>query len=210
LLTFEDIGKNKEMSRNKTKRKSPAGWNILLVIFFTVPFIFMGCENDLEVIKTITKTSNFPTLTRHTTEIVYTDSARMKVRIQTPKLERYSNTPEPYIEFPEGIHVEFFNDSSVLQSIITSKYARYDERKQLWIAQNDVVARNVQKGEQLNTEELFWDENKMTIYSDKFSRVATQNGVFFGEEGFLANQNFTWYKLKGIRKSVVNVKDEEK
>jgi LPS export ABC transporter protein LptC len=190
------------------KIHSPAGATLLLVIFFLFSLFLASCENDLEVIKAITKTSNFPSLTRNNTEIVYTDSARIRVRITTARLERFSNSNEPYLEFPEGMFVQFYNDSNQVESTIRSKYARYDEKTQLWKAQNDVVAVNIKKGEQLNTEELFWDEKTQRIYSDKFSRVSTGSGVFYGEEGLEADQTFSWYKLKGIRGNV-NWKDDE-
>jgi LPS export ABC transporter protein LptC len=191
------------------KIQSPAGTTLLLVIFFPISLFLSSCENDLEVIKAITKTSNFPTLTRDNTEIVYTDSARIRVRITTPRLERFSNSNEPYLEFPSGMFVQFYNDSNRVESTIRSKYAQYDEKKQLWKAQNDVIAVNLRKGEQLNTEELFWDEKTQRIYSEKFSRVTTSSGVFYGEEGLEADQTFSWYKLKGIRGNVNWKADEE-
>jgi LPS export ABC transporter protein LptC len=106
--------------------------------------------------------------------------------------------------------VQFYNDSNLVESTIRSKYARYDEKKQLWKAQNDVVAVNIKKGEQLNTEELFWDEKTQEIYSDKFTRVSSASGVFYGEEGFEAQQDFSKYRLKGIRQSNITVVDDEK
>lgn len=86
-------------------------------------------------------------------------------------------------------------------------YAVNYESKQLWEAKYDVVSIN-RDGEQLNTELLFWDEKNEKIYSDKFSRITTKDGVFFGENGFEARQDFTKWKLININNSTVNVKDE--
>ena len=90
---------------------------------------------------------------------------------------------------------------------ITANYAINNETIGLWEARGDVVAINID-GEQLNTELLFWDENKEIIYSHKFSRISTEDGVFYGENGFEAKEDFTKWKLININNSTVNVKDE--
>ena len=45
------------------------------------------------------------------------------------------------------------------------------------------------KGEILNTEQLFWDEVKKTIYSNDMVKITTSDGVIFGE-GFESDENF--------------------
>jgi len=162
----------------------------------------------MDKIKTITKNPAYPTVSRVNTEIFYSDSARIKIRVWAAKLERYAQNKEPYINFPEGILVYFYDTAMNIESEISARSAIYYEKKQLWIARTDVVAKNNNKGEQLNTEELFWDQVTHKIYSEKFSRIQSADGVFIGENGFEANQNFTWWKLKSTR-GTVNMKDEQ-
>lgn len=181
---------------------------VFLIILTAFTTSMPSCENSIETINTLTKSPSFPTLSRNDTEIRYTDSARLKIVVYAPRLERYTNTDKPYIEFPKGIHVDFYNDSAQIESTITAKYARYEEKERIWTARNDVIARNIRKNEQLNTEEIFWDENKKVIYSMKFTRIMTLDGTFYGEGGFEADQEFTRWKLKKTRGSV-KVKDEE-
>ena len=164
-------------------------------------------ENDIEKIKSFEKNEDIPTLTSKETEIIYTDSAKLKVIINAPLVSRFGEKENPFWEFPEGIHVRFFDENEQLESIISSRYAIYHVEKNLWEARNSVKAKNLKKNEQLNTEQLFWDEKKQLIYSTKFSRVENEDGIFFGEGGFEANQNFTWWKLKGSS-GTVNYKDE--
>ena len=61
------------------------------------------------------------------------------------------------------------------------------------MAKNDVVVVN-QKGEQLNTEKLLWDENTGKIYSDEFVKITTPDEIIMGK-GFEANQDFSKYKI---------------
>lgn len=181
-------------------------YNAILLLFILL--VFSGCENSLDVIKNMTHAQNYPTVSRQNTTIYYSDSSRVKMRLFATRLERYTQTSEPYTLFPEGVLVYFYDSAMNIQTEISAKYARYDESKNLWEAKNDVVCKNNIKGEQLNTEELFWDDNKHMIYSDKFSRIQTPDGVFIGESGFIANEGFSWWQLKGTR-GTVNMKDEQ-
>jgi LPS export ABC transporter protein LptC len=177
---------------------------IIVCIFISIA----SCENSMEKIKTITKNPAYPTVSRVNTEIFYGDSSRVKIRVWATKLERFVQGKEPYINFPEGILVYFYDTAMNIVSEISAHSAIYYEKKNLWIARNDVVAKNNNKGEQLNTEELFWDQEKHKIYSEKFSRIQTSDGVFIGESGFEANQTITWWRLKSTR-GTVNMKDEQ-
>ena len=177
------------------------------ILTLLMVLLISGCENSLDVIKNMTKAQNYPTVSRVNTTIFYSDSGRVKVRLFATKLERYTQSLEPYTLFPEGILVYFYDSAMNIQTEISAKYARYNEAKNLWEAKNDVICKNNLKGEQLNTEELFWDDNKHIIYSDKFSRIQTPDGVFIGEGGFDANENFSWWQLKGTSGTVL-MKDE--
>jgi lipopolysaccharide assembly outer membrane protein LptD (OstA) len=63
------------------------------------------------------------------------------------------------------------------------------------------------KGEQLNAEELIWDQNKKKIYSDKFVKVTTEDEIMFGN-GFESNEDFSEYKVKKLTGQLKIDKDE--
>jgi LPS export ABC transporter protein LptC len=137
-------------------------------------------------------------------EILYSDSAKLKVRILAPELNRYQKSDnKPYLEFPKGIHVYFYNDSLKVNAEVYAKYAIYRENEKLWEARNDVVVVNT-KGEKLNTEQLFWDEPKEKIYSHQYSRITRPNGEqHTGNKGFEANQDLSNWRMKGGRGNIV-------
>lgn len=177
------------------------------LIFISSFVLILACENDIEKVKLVTKISVLPDATMTDSEIIYTDSALIKVKLTSPEIKKYDLPKNPYIEFPKGIKVEFYNDSEIINSTITAKYAIYFQEKELWEARNDVVAVN-DKGEQLNTEQLFWDQKNEFIYSKKFTKITNKDGVFQGKNGFEAEQNFTKWKLIGSE-GTVNVKEDE-
>ena len=175
---------------------------------FVSYLLFASCENDIDVINNITSVKELPNLAATDIEIRYTDSAKLQVKMEAPEIEQYTSVDEPYIEFPKGIHVKFFDSLARVESEISSRYAIYYQENDLWEARQNVVAKNVQTGEQLNTELLYWDEKKGTVYSDKFTRITNDEGVFYGEHGFEADQTLSRWKLIGS-KGTVNIEDEE-
>jgi len=178
-----------------------------LLVFLGVFFLLFSCENDIEKIKFLTDPTGFPDVSVENVEIIYTDSSRLQMILESPSIRRFSNIERPYMEFPEGMYVRFFDDSLQVESEIRSNYAIYYNEEKFWEARGDVMAYNLKKGEKLNTEELFWDEDKGLIYSNSFSRIETDDGTFYGQEGFESNQRFSKWRLKGSR-GTVNVKEE--
>jgi LPS export ABC transporter protein LptC len=176
---------------------------ILLVIFSCL----ISCENEIEKINSLTGNSTLPEVSGKNFEIINSDSGKVKVRILAPEIYKYYQVDPPYIEFPRGMKAYFYDDSLKIESVIEAGYVKYFEAEKLWEAKNNVEARNLKKGEQLNTEHLFWNQEKKIIYSNTSSRIVTEQGTFYGEKGFEANQDLTKWKLKSS-KGTVNVKNE--
>ena len=114
----------------------------------------------------------------------------------------------PYDEFPDGLEVFFYDDSSRIESEIRADYTIYYAQEQLWHATGNVIAKQFSNGDQLNTEELFWDEESELIYSNTFTRIQNQDGTFYGKNGFESHQSLDNWQLKGSS-GTVNVRDEE-
>ncbi len=185
------------------------GRNIVYSCIFLLAgfFCFSSCENEIEKINSLTGNNTLPEVSGKNFEIIHSDSGRVRVRILAPEIHKYSQAEQPYIEFPRGMKAYFYDDSLKIESVIEAGYVKYFEAEKLWEAKNNVEARNLKKGEQLNTEHLFWNQEKKTIYSNTSSRIVTEQGTFYGEKGFESNQDLTKWKLKSS-KGTVNVKNE--
>ena len=183
------------------------GIPIILLILLATGYVFTSCENDLEKIKIVTSIDHFPDASGKQYEILYSDSFRVQVRILAPEIERYARIEEPYIKFPKGMTAYFYDDSLEIEAYIKAKDVVYFEKELLWEAKNNVEARNLSNGSQINTEHMFWDERKHMIYSHTRSRVVNEDGTWYGENGFEARQDLSWYRLKKS-KGVVTIKDE--
>jgi LPS export ABC transporter protein LptC len=186
-------------------------FRMLLIVFGAITFLLIGagCKNDIEVVNALTTELHLPNQSGKNIEFQLTDSGKLKLIFKAPIGERYvKENEEPYREFPKGIEVLFFTDEELLESKITAGYAKQWEEQMLWKANDSVVAQNVLTGERLDTEELFWDEKNKRIYSNVFTKITNEDGIFYGEKGFEADQDLENYKLIGSS-GTVKVKDEE-
>ena len=177
-----------------------------VVAIILATMIFFCCENDIEKINALTTQLNLPNKSGYDIEMLYTDSGILRVKLFTPEFYEYSSKDEPYMEFPKGIKVQFFDKDEILESHIRSNYAKYYEEKELWDLRNNVVAINEKEGKELYTEQLFWDRKTKKVYSNTYSKVVTKTGTFYGEK-LEADQDMSNWKLKGS-KGHVYVKNE--
>lgn len=176
---------------------------VLLTIVLNAGFV--ACENDLEVVQAFNDPEKVPDATGENYEILRYDSAQLKGKIVSDLVLRFSLIKEPYLEFPKGIHVQFYDSLKNVKAEVKSKYAIYKEKQKLWEARKDVVVIS-KDGKQLNTEQLFWDQNKKIIYSNKFCRITTPNANLTGNK-FIADEDFSSYELTAVQ-GPLKVKDE--
>ncbi|MCK5134782.1 MAG: LPS export ABC transporter periplasmic protein LptC [Bacteroidales bacterium] len=175
---------------------------------FILALLSAGCENDIERINMLTDEDETPKIKGNNVEVIYSDSAKVKVQILTPAFRQFPDVKRPYMEFPEGLEVYFYNDSLKIESEIRANYAIYYSQERLWHATGNVVARRLDNGDILNTEELFWDEEKQFIYSSAFTRVQNKDGILYGKRGFESHQDLSNWHLIGSS-GTVNIQDEE-
>lgn len=169
---------------------------LLLIINFS-------CNAEIEKAKNLTDNKNYPIEKSKNVDIIYSETAKIQVRIKAKEMKRFIK-PENYIEFPEGIKLEFYNDSGNLEATLNANYAKYIQDKNIMKAENNVVLSNL-KGEKLESEELIWDQNKHKIFSNSFVKITTQEEIIMGN-GFESNEDFSKYKIKKI-KGVININE---
>lgn len=186
--------------------KSYKIFKYLLAILLS--FSFTACENDIEKINLLNSDKNYPELIGHDIEVLYSDSGIVKLKMTAAELQQYNNLDNPYSEFPKGIYVCFYDDSLRIEAEITADYAKYYSEEKLWHATGNVIAKNRKTGEELETEELFWDEKDEKIYSESYTRIVNENGTFYGQNGFKSNQSLTDYTLIGST-GVVKIQEDE-
>ena len=154
-----------------------------------------SCSNSLEEAKLIVSRANVNIEKGKNVQINYSDNGVVRIQASGKTVTRY-NTEKPYLEFSDGIQILFFDQNHQIESKLTARYATAIENSKSMTARDSVVVIN-NKGEQLNTDELIWDEDKKTIYSNSFVKITTADEIIYGN-GMVANENFSDYTIKHI------------
>lgn len=120
------------------------------------------------------------------------ESATVRIKMVTPKLQQFASGDR---EFPEGIYIEFYDEQGVMTTTLTANEAKYFKEEDHWRGRGDVIIKNIENSQQLNTEELFWKPSEERMFNDKFVKITLPDQVLYGK-GIEAKQDFSEYSIK--------------
>jgi LPS export ABC transporter protein LptC len=176
-----------------------------LIYTFALLLLLQSCINDMPAVDLVISEKDRPAVTMNDVDIMYSDSAKVKMKLSGAKMDRYEGE-KPHIVFPNGVDILFYDDSMKLTSQLKADYGiRYESTEEMEAKKNVEVV-NV-KGEKLNTEHLFWDGQKDRIYTNEFVKITTGDEVIYGD-GLESNRDFTKWRIKNIKGSF-NLKDQD-
>jgi LPS export ABC transporter protein LptC len=176
----------------------------IIVIFFAI--MLFACENSMKTINSISNSDTLPAESARDIEVIYSDSGKTLIKLIAPKLDRYQKKDEPYMEFPEGLKLLFYDSAMKVKTQLTANYGISWENKKLMEVKNNVVITDFEKTETLNTEQIIWNQKTRKIYSEVFVKRTTPDGVLYGD-GFDADESLKTYKLRNPR-GVFTVEDD--
>jgi LPS export ABC transporter protein LptC len=127
-------------------------------------------------------------------ETFYTEKNTVKVKMVAGEVWEFENGDR---EFPKGLYIEFFNEFGKLESTLRSNHAYFFKKENQWRGRGKVEVKNIEKNEQLNTEELFWKPAEEKIFTEKFVTIRQQGDVIYGI-GLEAKQDMSDYQIKKV------------
>lgn len=175
--------------------KAQGKWKKIFVfcfLFSALWALFLSCQTDIKTIHLVTEEKNIPSSVMKDAEIIYSDSAKVRMKLTGSVLERFT-VENPYVRFPNGVSVLFYDDSMKVSSTLRADYGIRYEKERRMEAKGNVEIVNV-KNEKLNTEHLIWEEDKDSIYTKAFVKITTNEYVMWGD-GLVSNLDFTRYKI---------------
>jgi hypothetical protein len=160
-------------------------------IFYTAAFItgccfVYGCENDPKVIDDLTKKVIMVEEAKNI-ESFLSQEGMMKAKLTAPLMLRVLSDTI-YVEFPNTLHVDFYNDSTQLETWLDSKYGKYFENLDKVYLRDSVIVINV-KGDTLKAPDLWWDQKAKLFYTDKYAEYHTKQNHIYGGKGLEATQD---------------------
>ena len=113
----------------------------------------------------------------------------MKAKLTAPLMIRVA-ADTVYVEFPNTLHVDFYNDSTKIETRLDSKYGKYFETSDKVYLRDSVVVINI-KGDTLKSPDLWWDKRTGLFYTDKYAIYHGVGKNIYGHKGMTATQDLT-------------------
>ena len=166
------------------------------VLFFAIT----ACRNDPNQIRALTGKGNMQEDRAQDVTIIYSKDGKISARLFAHEFARNENAKPPYINMNNGLKAEFYDDSGMVENVLTADSSWYNEAK------GDILVwGNVQiiskKGEQLNTQELVWNQSIERFFTEKPVKIVTPTEVLYGN-GMEANRDFSWYQITNPKGTV--------
>lgn len=158
--------------------------------------LFSACENSLKDIQKISAQEvSKPISTTTGLNVIYSDSAKVQFQLTAPLMLDHSDTKVK--EMPKGVKIVKFETTpkGVTQTAqITADYGIQRSDRVIELRRN-VVATN-QKGDIFKSDELFWDQGKREIYSNKLVQLTSSNGTNLYGTGATTNESMDPWIIK--------------
>ncbi|MFT3909831.1 MAG: LPS export ABC transporter periplasmic protein LptC [Ferruginibacter sp.] len=171
-------------------------YKILFAAFFTGCIFLSACENNEDVVNSLNKKITGVEEAKNVV-INYTVAGKTKSILTAPLMLNVDDTV-PYVEFPKTLHTDFYNEEGQIESILTAKYAKYKQNQSIVFLRDSVRVINIQKGDTLYCNELYWDRNRRgtEFYTDKPVRIRTKTQYINGN-GMESAQDFkNWHIIE--------------
>jgi len=176
-----------------------------MAILLMMAMLF-SCENEMSTIKILTQSDTLPSESAKNIEVRYSDSGKLKAILRSPELLKYAGD-DPYMLFPKGIHVFFYDSIENLVTEIKSDYAINKEKEEIMEVRKNVVIFDHENDKELNTEVLFWDQKKHKIYNNAFVTIKEDGRIMHGDS-MRADENLEHFELFQVRATIDIVEED--
>jgi len=174
-----------------------------LAAIITGCFFVWACENDPEVVKNFNK-KTIGVEEGKNIESYLSQEGKVKAKLTAPKMLRYQ-LDTPKVVFPKTLKVQFYDDSTKVESNLFAKYGHYLENENKVYLRDSVVVYN-KGGDTLLCQELYWDQVKGIFYTEKNVIIKKPDQKVYGN-GLVADQGFKWFTIKHPHNSFLNIPD---
>lgn len=146
-----------------------------------------GCENDERQIDEWVKNKR---MVEEATKVesYLSQEGKMKAKLVAPLMYRVLSD-SIYVEFPRSLHVDFYDDSTRIESWLDARYGKYFETQNKVYLRDSVVVISV-KGDTLRCHDLWWDQNRELFYTDSVATYRSPDSDITGGRGMEATQDF--------------------
>ena len=164
----------------------------VVVLAVCAMLLSYGCEEKIKpsVLGGVSGAA-FPSQESWNTTVTFTDSGIVKAILKSGHISAFEGTKQTLLD--SGVHVDFFDEHGVHSSVLTSHSGKVDENTNNLEAIGNVVVVS-DSGVVVETEKLFWDNQRQLIHSDEFVKITSPKENLQGH-GFESDQSLKNYKI---------------
>ncbi|MFT6939259.1 MAG: LPS export ABC transporter protein LptC [Cyclobacteriaceae bacterium] len=153
-------------------------------------YLFLpACGNHQELLSQ--EVYDGPSMEMTDVATMMSDSGRQALKLLAPLQRDYDNGDRDY---PSGLYLEYYGKEETPICTFKSNAAIFKQEENLWTGEGNVHVKNLQNGDELSTELLYWSPAEEQFYTDKFVTILSEGEVHTGE-GLRANQDFSSYQI---------------
>ncbi len=176
--------------------KGISGFSYCLLFCALCSWLLPACENNMKNLPSFRQKHISIDEGKQITAFM-SENAKVKAKLTAPYMRR-NEVDSPYVEFPQSLHVDFYNDSLLIESIMDARYGKWREIDGKVLLRDSVVVKNILKGDTLYCRELWWDQKAEKFYTDKPVRIHKAGGTILYGTGLEAPQDFSGYTIYQI------------
>lgn len=184
--------------RNTLCINRPFESRYILSFLLVLCFLGAGCKDEVK--KTPIRNYAGPMLRSENLNTVYTDSGKVKMRMQAEVQVEFSNGDQ---EYEKGILVTFYTADTIRKSILKADFLHYNKQQDLYTAIGHVLLEDLIKHEKLNTTKLHWSRSEGRVFNNEFVEIQTPTQILKGK-GITAKQDFSSYTILEPEGQILN------
>lgn len=157
--------------------------------------ILFSCENDLDAVERVTYSEEAPDEVTKNIEILMTDSGYAQVRITAVLAETYK-VPQHIKKLKDGLKVDFYSKNGEKNSTLTALYGEINYNSGMIFVRDSVRLFNYEKQQTLETEELFFNQQDSSLFTNKYVVVKRLGkGITGSGTGITTSHSFKNYVI---------------
>lgn len=173
---------------------------IFSIVVILLASMLFSCENDMSTVLKLSSKDSIPDIAITNVNVKQTEMGKLTFELIAPKMISYQKV-EAITELPDGFKMIFYDSIMQPKSEITANYGISYDSKHTMEARGNVVIRNFEKHEQLNTESLLYDQTAKKISTTDFVKITTPDRLILGK-GMESDELFNNWVIRDVSSTI--------
>jgi len=170
------------------------------IVVLLLAIMLFSCENDMMSVIKLSSKDSIPDVTINNVNVKQSEMGKPTLELTALKMISYQ-THDAFTEFPKGLKIVFYDSIMQPKTELTANYGISWDGRRTMQARGNVVIRNFQKHEQLNTESLLYDRNTRKVSTDEFVKITTPDRIILGK-GMESDELFDNWAIRDVSATI--------